>query len=253
MEAWALFARLLEKAPNKDARNLEEALDATHRVMELKAGLCNGDVALEALNTMKKLVRWELERQLEMNPLSDTMDEIDVASWTAALSKFDAINGKAELNQHLVQCIITFFKIQGFKNMISIFGKPVAVGKEKQFTEEDAIIYSALSIIFFKMANFCMSISCGFQLIHLLNQLDQSPQVNDRKVNALYNLQDSFNLRGEEHFQHSGKWIEMALQLHNDADSEMGIRLRIKAAELHMTFKIYCDIIENFLIFRNVF
>ena len=32
---WALNARLPEEASNKDVRYVEEALDATHRVMEL--------------------------------------------------------------------------------------------------------------------------------------------------------------------------------------------------------------------------
>ena len=156
VKAWALFARLIEKAANKDARNVEEALDATHRVMELEVELCNGN-ALDALNTMEKLIRWELERQLEMTPLSDTMGEIDVST---ALSKLNATNDEVELNQHLVQCIRTLFKIQRFRNMIPRLSEPVAVSKEKQSTETEEIIYSALSITFFKMANFCMSISC---------------------------------------------------------------------------------------------
>ena len=48
VKAWALFARLLEKAAHKDAKNVEEALDATHRVMELEVELCNGKAALDA-------------------------------------------------------------------------------------------------------------------------------------------------------------------------------------------------------------
>ena len=81
VKAWALFARLIEKAANREVKNVEEALDATHRVMELEVGLCNGDSALDALNTMGKLVRWELERQLEMTPVSDTMDVASLITW----------------------------------------------------------------------------------------------------------------------------------------------------------------------------
>ena len=106
------------------------------------------------------------------------------------------------------------------------------VGTEKQLTE--AIMYNVLGNTFFNMANFRMSISCGFQSIYLLNQLNRSPQVNAAKVAALYNLQSVYISRGEQLFQHAGKWVEMALQLHNNADSEMGIRLRIRAAEVHI-------------------
>ena len=74
VKAWALYARLLEKATQKDVRNVEEALDVTHRVMELD--LCNGD----ALDTMAKLVRWELERRLAKTSLSDNMGETDIAT-----------------------------------------------------------------------------------------------------------------------------------------------------------------------------
>ena len=111
VEAWALFARLLEKAPNRDVRNVEEALDATHRVMELEVELCNGNAAQDALTTMGKLVRWELERQLEMTPLSDTITVIDLDSLDTALSKLDPIKDKVELKKYFIQCIKTLFKI----------------------------------------------------------------------------------------------------------------------------------------------
>ena len=233
VKAWALFARLIEKAAHKDAKNVDEALDATHRVMELEDELCNG-IALDALNTMEKLVRWKLERHLEMTPFSETMGEIDLASLSTSVSKLLAINDEVELNQHLVQYIRILFKTQISRNMISIFRKTVAVDKEQQWTVAEALIYYALGRTFSKMANFRMSISCMFQWIHLLNQLDQSPLVNLEKVRALYNLQSLYTLRQDQHFQHEGKWIEMALQLHNDPDSEWGIRLRIKAARVHI-------------------
>ena len=107
VKAWALFARLIEKAANRDARKVEEALDATHRVMELEVELCNGN-ALDALNTMEKLVRWELERQLEMTPLSDTMGEFDLAtavlSWTQSTAKSSSISTLCSVSEHFSRC-----------------------------------------------------------------------------------------------------------------------------------------------------
>ena len=94
-------------------------------------------------------------------------------------------------------------------------------------------IYSALSLTFYKMVNFRISISCGFQCIHFLNQLHQSPQVNAAKVAALSGLHSLYKSK-EQHFKHETKWIEMALQLHNDADSKTGIQLRILVAEGHI-------------------
>ena len=248
VKAWALFARLLEKAPNRDARHVEEALDATHRVMELEVGLCNGDVALGALNTMEKLVRWELERHLKMTPLSYTIGEIDAAT---AMSKLKTINGEVELNQHLVQCIRTLFKFQGCRNTISrfTFGKQLGIIpnalsvndykmeiENDDYKMADTTLYEALSFTFYKMRNIRMSISCAFQWIHLLNQLEQLTQENTdaAKVSALYLLQCLYSARGVRHLQQAGNWIETALQLHNDAESELGIRMRIKSAEVNI-------------------
>ena len=85
------------------------------------------------------------------------------------------------------------------------------------------------------LSNFPMSISCLFQCIHHSNQLDQSPHVKNLKIGALTHLEISYTNRYQQKStKNQGKWIEMARQLHNDADSAKGIDMRMVAAEVHM-------------------
>ena len=166
MKAWALLARQLETAAHKDMKHVEEAMDATHRVMELD--LFNAD----AMETMAKLVRCELERRLEKAPLSDEADNDDLVE---RLSTLDPINDQFELNRLLVRCIRLLFQMQRFRNV------PLAVGIEKKITDTEAKIYNAMATIFAKTHHIRMSISCEFRSIHLLNQLDQPVPTPQRK------------------------------------------------------------------------
>ena len=230
VKAWLLCSRLLAKSADKDMKKVQEALDATHRVVELEQWHA------EAVNMMRELVRWELHSRLESAPLLDQVQEIDII---AELCKLDTINGTIELNRLLVQCIKSLFAIQGLRN------DPEAVGMEKKITEGEAKLYNALNSVFSKMVNFRMAISCTFLCINLLNQLDLSPKVKAMKVECLTKLYSAYYSGGKQNAHHAAKWIEMALQLHNDPDSEVGVSLRICAAQMRIERHEHIRCIED--------
>lgn len=219
MKAWLLCARLLAKAADRDMRKVYEALDDTHRVMELELW------QEEALEMMRELVDCEMKSRLESALLSDTnaLDQINIA---AALLKLDSIHREDELENILIQSIRSLFEVKRLKHE--------AASMKNQLIEAEAKLYNALSAIFFKMVNYHMAISCSFLSINLFDQLVLSPQVRAMKVIALSNLQAACLSSGQEAAQHAQKWIKMALQLHNEPDSAEGARLRMNAAEVHM-------------------
>ena len=219
MKVWVLCARLLANAAHGDQSRVEEALEATHRVMELEPW------HEEALDTMGTLVGWELASLLEKAPPSDKVEEMDI---TTALEKLDEIHGDVELNRLLMQYIRTLFRIQGFRS------KPAAAGMAKQVAGAELNMYFALAGIFLKMVNFRMVISCGFLFINLVNRQDLAPKLKVMKVGTLSYIAEAYLSGGVKRAQHAEKWIEMAKQLHNDPNSAEGIRLRLTAAEVHI-------------------
>ena len=147
LRAWALCAQLLANPALRDQSRVAEAPEATHRVMELELW------HVEALDTMRELVGWELASLLEEAPPSDKVVELDFATaWKKLYETLDDV----ELNRLLMQFIIRFFRIQENRSISP------AAGMAEIYAVPELCMYFALVGIFRKMVNFRMGLSFAF-------------------------------------------------------------------------------------------
>ena len=204
IDAWMLYAKEFEK------RNCTlEAMDATHRVLELDLN------HQEANELLQRLLESQLKTKLEnvSLPTGITAEEryLEILSMEPnKLTKEDELN-----KLQLVVVIV----IQN-KNLFHLH--PMKDQQEDILSNQNYIVqqipaFNILANVFFQMADYRMSRSCSFIRLHILNTNNSIPESNELKVMALSDLAASYNspMIGSES-EYEIKFLQMAHLLQTD-------------------------------------
>lgn len=197
VEVWMLRARLLEKV-----ERILEAIEATQRVLEINLQ------HKEANAFLKEIITYELLKMRDSAP-PNVGGELDFQKIIFCFMGEEEI-GNNELNEMLIDLIRALF------------------ANHSQNEPQTVRLFNFfLAQVFVKLSNYLMSRS----IIFLSLQLCNDSQIEE-KTKLLRDLSTMYPIRSGERYKSRFIWVEQALQLQTDRESQTAIDLRIDACSV---------------------
>ena len=235
IKAWILRARLLnQKFCNTQIAiqdNLEiETFQAFHHVLELQ--IQNE----EAGSLLKSALDIKLRRITPSSNRDTSKSESELECLVNALRNFESINDPKLVKELLLSSINQLFEIQ------SVYGQEGSEELVSKIKATECKMYNSINGWSFKLGDYSLSISCCFVVYYLSLGISDNNTRLQLQNGALSNLQASYI--GMKNPIVARKYINMALSLLSNQNSEEGIRLLLKLAETYSSELDYKKSIE---------